>query len=180
MENGFRRTLILTAVCIASASWLTKCGGDGPSYTVSSDFYWSNDAGKTYGNRTKEYLVGENVYMQLIIRIDSTEDKQEEIGVSLAIPYIKDVVSRYLDGQIITPQVDELNHLTTYNFTVLASSETKDTNFVFRFVPTVATDITLSLTFDDKISSVYDKQNTITFIDPNASSDSKDSANSAE
>ena len=70
-----------------------------------------------------------------------------------------------MDGQIITPEVDELNHTTTYNFTVIASKNSSETNFVFKFIPTKATDITITLTFDDKVSSIYDKQNTITFIE---------------
>ena len=90
---------------------------------------------------------------------------KREVGVTLTIPYVQDVVSKYMDGQIITPEVDELNHTTTYNFTVIASKNSSETNFVFKFIPTKATDITITLTFDDKVSSIYDKQNTITFIE---------------
>ena len=146
-------------------SALTLTGCDKTTYTVASEFYWSADAGATYGNRTKEYEVGENVYMQLIVRVESSSKKQEEVGVTLTIPYVQDVVSKYMDGQIITPEVDELNHTTTYNFTVIASKNSSETNFVFKFIPTKATDITITLTFDDKVSSIYDKQNTITFIE---------------
>lgn len=163
-------TIVTLMICIISAFTLSGCGKT--TYTVSSEFYWSSDAGATYGNRTKEYEVGENVYMQLIVRVDSTSKTQEEVGVTLTIPYVQDVVSKYMDGQIITPEVDELNHTTTYNFTVIASKSASDTNFVFKFIPTKATDITITLTFDDKISSIYDKQNTIAFIDSISTNDS--------
>ena len=150
-------------LCVITIISLTSCGVE---YTAASEFYWSDDAGASYGNRTKEYEIGENVYMQLIIRVESTKKEHEAIKVTLTIPYVKDVVSKYMDGQVITPEVDEINQITTYNFTVIACENSKETNFVFRFIPTKATDITLKLTFDDKISPVYDKQNTITFVEP--------------
>ena len=160
----FLAIFTLVILCFVTLFTLTGCGE--ATYTAASEFYWSSDAGATYGNRTKEYEVGENVYMQLIVRVESNSKKQEEVGVTLTIPYVQDVVSKYMDGQIITPEVDELNHTTTYNFTVIACENSKETNFVFKFVPTKATDITITLTFDDKVSSIYNKQNTITFIEP--------------
>ena len=168
MNTIFKKlTTFVTAalMCGAASVALTGCD-DEIVYTAASEFYWSSDAGASYGNRTKEYEVGENVYMQLIVRVESSGESQEQVGVSLAIPYVKDVSSKYMEGQIITPEVDELNHLTTYNFTVIAKQNSNETNFVFRFIPTKATDITITLTFDDKVDSIYDKQNTITFIEP--------------
>lgn len=156
------------AICFASGLALTGCNSE-TEYTALSGFYWSSDAGATYKNGTKEYEVGENVYMQLIVRVDSTGDSQDKIGLTLTIPYVQDVVSKYYDGQVITPEVDELNHTTTYNFTVIASKNASDSKFIFRFIPTKAADITLTLTFDDKIDTIYDKQNTITFIEPKSS-----------
>ena len=158
-------TLVLLFVV---ALTLTGCKA---TYTVSSDFFWSSDAGATYKNGTKEYEVGENVYMQLIVLVTSDKKKQQEIGVTLVIPYVQDVVSKYYDGQIITPEVDELNHTTTYHFTVIASENATESKFIFKFIPIKATDITISLTFDNNVSSIYDKQNTITFV--NRSDDSE-------
>ena len=153
--------VMLTLVSLTSCDWFKK----EVTYTATSGFYWSSDAGATYKSGTKEYEVGENVYMQLIVKVDSSSDKNEEIGVTLTVPYIQDVVSKYFDGQVITPEVDELNHTTTYNFTVIASNNAAESKFVFKFIPTKATDITLKLEFDDKISDIYDKQNTVTFIE---------------
>lgn len=152
-------------ICFITVLTLTGCISEA-EYTASSGFYWSSDAGATYKNGTKEYEVGENVYMQLIVRVDSTSKSQDKIGVTLAIPYVQDVVSKYYDGQVITPEVDELNHTTTYNFTVIACNSATDSKFIFKFIPTKATDITLTLTFDDNVDPLYDKQNTITFIEP--------------
>lgn len=152
-------TVISLASCDNWKFWENK-----KSYVATSDFYWSSDGGATYKNGTKEYNVGENVYMQLVIKVENSSKKQEKVGVTLTIPYVQDVVSKYYDGQVITPEIDELNHMTIYNFDVIASKNASDSRFIFKFVPTKATDITLTLTFDDKIDSIYDKQNTVTFI----------------
>lgn len=152
---------MLTLISLTSCGWFNK----DVTYNATSGFYWSSDAGATYKSGTKEYEVGENVYMQLIVKVDSTSSKNEEIGVTLTVPYIQDVVSKYFDGQVITPEFDELNHITTYNFTIIASNNASESKFVFKFIPTKATDITIKLEFDDKISDIYDKQNTVTFIE---------------
>lgn len=170
MKNTKKRLLSIIGLSLIAGSTvaLSGCtwfGGDEVTYTAASEFFWSSDAGATYGNRTKEYEVGENVYMQLIVKVESTAKKQEEVGVTLTIPYVQDVASKYMDGQIITPEVDDINHVTIYNFTVISSQNASETNFVFKFVPLKATDITIVLEFDDKVSPLYDKQNTITFIE---------------
>lgn len=162
-----KKTNILTALMIFTAlTGMTGCDNT-PEYVASSKFYWSSDGGSTYKDGTKEYEVGEPVYMQLLFQVNSTSNKQEKINVSLEIPYIQDVVSKYFDGQPITPEIDELNHITTYKFATIASkSVTQPTTTIFKFIPTKVTDITLKLTFDDRIDPIYNKQNTITFIEP--------------
>lgn len=168
MKNKKRGVFFAGLLASFGAVALSGCslfGGGEVTYTAASEFFWSSDAGATYGNRTKEYTVGENVYMQLIVKVESTANKQEEVGVKLSIPYVQDVASKYMDGQIITPEVDDVNHVTIYNFTVISSKNANETNFVFKFVPLKAMDITITLEFDDKVSPNYDKQNTITFIE---------------
>lgn len=135
-------------------------------YVADAKFYWSSDGGATYVNQTKEYEVGENAYMQLIVGVKNPSVFQKEIKVSLEIPYVKDIESKYMDGQIITPNVDEVNSVTTYDFTVISDSKGSEQNFVFKFVPIKASDITLKLTFDDNVKPLYDKQNTVTFVNP--------------
>ena len=157
--------LMNVIVCIMILVSLTGCDNT-VEYDAASKFYWSSNGGVTYGDGFKEYEVGENVYMQLKVKINSTSKKQQKINVTLTIPYIQDVVSKYFDGQVITPEYDELNHVAVYNFTVIASSNAKEEVLIFKFIPTKATDITLTLTFDDTIDEMFDRQNTITFIEP--------------
>lgn len=138
-------------------------------YTALSDFYYSSDAGKTYGNRTKEFNVGETVYMQLIARVDSNSKKAEEVSLTLTIPSITAVDAKYYDGQPITPVPDEINNITSYTFTIIASNSASDWNFVFQFIPNSPGEITIKLEFDDNVPSLYDKQNTVKFITPESS-----------
>jgi hypothetical protein len=133
-------------------------------YTALSEFYYSEDAGSTYGNRKKEFLVGETVYMQLITRVDSTTSRAETIIVTLIIPRINALDATYFDGQKITPIEDDINNITTYNFTILASNNSLDWNFIFQFVPNSPGTVTIDLLFDDNVPSLFDKQNTIDFI----------------
>ena len=159
-------TLILSLfIGLTAMVSLTGCD-ETVEYDASCKFYWSADGGATYVDGSKEYEVGENVYMQLKVKVNSTSEKQQKVNVTLTIPYVQDVVSKYYDGQVITPEYDELNHIAVYNFTVIASSTAKEEVLIFKFIPTKATDITLKLTFDDTIDEMFDKQNTITFIDP--------------
>jgi hypothetical protein len=133
-------------------------------YTANSEFYYSSDAGKTYGNRTKEFNVGETVYMQLIVKVDSTRKKANEVTLTLTIPSITAVDAKYYDGQPITPLPDEINNLTSYTFTVIASNNSSEWNFVFQFIPNSPGEITIKLEFDDNVPTLYDKQNTVKFI----------------
>lgn len=162
-------TLMKKSLCLLVLSLflftLYGCQGD-TKYTAMSDFYYSSDAGKTYGNRTKEFNVGETVYMQLIVRVDSTSKKAEEVTVTLTIPSITAVDAKYYDGQPITPVKDDINNLTSYTFTIIASDNSSDWNFVFQFIPNSPGEITIKLEFDDNVPVLYDKQNTVKFIQP--------------
>ena len=160
-----KKSLFTLSLLTISSLLISGCDNSA-TFVAHSEFFWSSDAGATYGNRTKEYVVGENVYMQLITKVESSSKEQKEIGITLTIPYIQDVSSKYMDGQIITPEVDEINHATIYNFTVISSQNASETNFIFKFIPLKATDITITLVFDDNVSPIYDKQNTIVFLEP--------------
>lgn len=154
------------ALCCSSVFALASCAEKPAQYTAASDFFWAPDKDKNYGNRTYDLEIGKSAYMLLKVKVISTGTTQDEIGAKLTIPYIQDVVSQYRKGQPITPDVDELNHTTTYNFTVIASQNPIDTELTFEFIPVVATDVTVTLEFDDKIYSSYDKQCTVSFVEP--------------
>jgi hypothetical protein len=164
--NFFKKSL---GIVLAIGSMTLYSCVESVDYTALSEFYYSEDGGSTYGNRKKEFYVGETVYMQLITRVDSTSDNAESITVTLIIPRITALDATYFDGQKITPIPDEINNITTYNFIILASDNSLDWNFVFQFVPNSPGIVTLNLTFDDKVPALYDKQNTIDFISPSQS-----------
>lgn len=166
MKNIKKYFIIMLLVTVLTL--LVSCDKSGSDdfnskYEVLSEFYYSSDAGKTYGNRTKEFNVGETTYMQVIVTVLSEKKKTETVTMTLTIPQITAVDSTYYDGQPITPIIDDINNITKYDFTVLASKEPRDWSFTFQFVPNSAGTITMTLEFDDKIPAIYDKQNTVKF-----------------
>ncbi len=163
MMKKFKKSLSLLVLLIFTFA-LFACDSN-TEYTANSEFYYSADAGKTYGNRTKEFNVGETVYMQLIVKVDSTSKKSNEVTLTLTIPSITAVDAKYYDGQPITPLPDEINNLTSYTFTVIASSNSAEWNFIFQFIPNSPGEITINLEFDENVPALYDKQNTVKFIE---------------
>lgn len=153
----------LMIVSLFACLSLAACG-DEPTYSATSDFYYSSDKGHTYGNRTKEYAVGETVYMQVVVKVTSNQEESENVNVKLTIPNITAVDAKYYDGQIITPVVDAVQNVTTYDFVVVASSTSDEWSFFFQFIPNAEAEVKMTLVFDDKLDSLYDKQNTIKFV----------------
>jgi hypothetical protein len=133
-------------------------------YEAAAEFYYSSDKGATYGNRTKEYAVGETVYMQVIVKATTNKSKVEDVNVTLTIPKITAVDAKYYDGQIITPVYDAVQNVTVYEFTITASKTATEWNCVFQFIPNSEAEVSMTLEFDDKIDSKYDRQNTIKFV----------------
>lgn len=160
-----KKRIVLMVFMIVMSFVLISCGSE-TEYTGVSEFFYSNDAGKTYGNRTKEFTVGETVYMQLITKVESTSSNSEEVKIVLTIPNITAVDAKYYDGQPITPVVDDINNITTYTFTVIAKQNSSEMNFVFQFIPNSPGEITMKLVFDEKVPELYNKQNTVKFIAP--------------
>ena len=68
-ESSFKNCFLVLFLIFTLVSCDTPIFGE-TTFTADSEFYWSDDAGASYGNRTKEYEVGENVYMQLIVKVD--------------------------------------------------------------------------------------------------------------
>ena len=147
----------------------TGCGDDSANsatsgYSATSEFYYSSDKGVTYGNRKKEYSVGETVYMQVVVKVTSKSETAEPITVRLSIPNITAVDAKYYDGQIITPNYDSLHGVTMYDFTVTASANSTEWLFFFQFIPNAEAEVLMTLVFDDHLAPMYDKQNTIKFV----------------
>ena len=139
-------------------------------YVATADFFYSNDKGHTYGNGTKEYQVGETVYMKVKAKVTSNNEIPEVIKIVLIIPNITAVDAKYYDGQPITPIYDAVQNITTYEFTITAALNAQEWEFVFQFIPNAKAEVTMTLVFDDRVDSIYDRQNTIKFVDENTDS----------
>lgn len=166
-------TLFLAAVLLGSA--LTGCAlfGD-PTYVASSGFFYSGDKGHTYGDGTKEYAVGETVYMKVKFKVISDKSKTSQVKVVLSIPKVENVDAKYMDGQVITPNFDPVNNVTTYEFTANASKDAIEQECVIQFVPNAVGSVTMTLVYDDNIDSSYDIQSTLEFVENEPVSNAED------
>ena len=127
------------------------------TYSATSDFFYSSDKGHSYGDGTKEYEIGDTVYMKAVFKVTSNKSKTSQVKVVLTIPSI--------DSQIITPNFDAVNNVTTYEFTANASETAVDQECVIKFVPNAVGEVPMTLVFDDNVDPSYDNQNTITFVE---------------
>ena len=172
-------SLILVIVMTAFAGFIfASCGKDngdssagnnggasgGVYYIPTAEFYYSDDKGSTYRSQRKEYAVGESVYMKLIAKVTSNNSTLETIKMKLTIPNITAVDAKYFDGQPITPTYDAIQNVTTFEFTIIAALNAQEWPFVFQFVPNAEAEVRMTLEFDDKVDSLYDKQNTVKFV----------------
>lgn len=155
----------LLFITITLALFMTGCGKEPVSYNAVSGFFYSADKGHTYGDGTKEYVVGESVYMKIKYRVGSTEEKISQVHVTLTIPNVQNVDAKYMDGQVITPNYDAVKNVTTYEFTANASTNAVESECVFQFVPNAVGSITMTLVFDDNVDPSYDKQSTLIFVE---------------
>ena len=137
----------------------------GTKYTASSGFFYSADKGHTYGDGTKEYPVGDTVYMKVKFKVTSDSKKTSQVKVVLTIPNVQNVDAKYMDGQVITPNFDAANNVTTYEFTANASKEPTEQECVIQFVPNAVGSVTMTLVYDDNVDPSYDIQSTLEFVD---------------
>lgn len=161
--------MLLAFILIFACLVLTGCDKEPITYTATSEFYYSADKGVTYGNRRKEYTVGETIYMQLVVTVTSTSKSTEAVSVRLSIPNITSIDAKYYDGQVITPSYDAIQNVTIYDFTVAANNSPTEWNFFFQFTPNkeaAGAEVSMTLVFDDHIDPMYDKLNTIKFVAP--------------
>ncbi|MBR6861449.1 MAG: hypothetical protein IKM73_09025 [Acidaminococcaceae bacterium] len=160
----FNRVLALLLMVIATMS-LTACSLFSTSYTAASGFFYSSDKGHSYGDGTKEYEVGETVYMKVKFKVTSDKKKTTQVKVVLTIPNVQNVDAKYMDGQVITPNFDAVNNVTTYEFTANASKNANEQECVIQFVPNAPGSVTMTLVYDDNIDSSYDIQSTLEFVE---------------
>lgn len=162
-----KKIVALLFVLITITTVLTGCGKEPTTYSAVSGFYYSSDKGHTYGDGTKEYVIGETVYMKIKFRVASNESKTSQVKVTLTIPNVQNVDAKYMDGQVITPNYDAVKNVTTYEFTANASKDALESECVFQFIPNAVGSITMTLIYDDNVDSSYDKQSTLVFVEPN-------------
>lgn len=135
------------------------------TYTAESNFFYSADKGHSYGDGTKEYEIGDTVYMKVQFKVNSNKKKNSQVKVVLTIPNSDNFDAKYMDGQIITPEHDAVNNVTTYSLTANASETSKEQECVIQFVPNAIGEVTMTLIFDDNLDPIYDKQSTLIFVD---------------
>ena len=157
------KTFALVLVVILTMTSLAGCGKT--TYNATSGFFYSGDKGHSYGDGTKEYEVGETVYMKVKFRVTSDKKKTSQVKVVLSIPNVDNVDAKYMDGQVITPNYDAVNNVTTYEFTANASKEATESECVIQFVPNAVGSITMTLIYDDNIDPSYDIQSTLEFVE---------------
>ena len=173
-------TLMMTIVVMLAACFaFTGCGGDNSSgitetyYVATAKFFYSMDKGHSYGDGTKEYEIGEAIYMKLKAKVTTNKEVPETVKMKLTIPCITAVDAKYYDGQPITPVYDAVQNITTYEFTIIAALNAQEWDFVFQFIPNAEAEVTMLLEYDDKIDAIYDQQNTVKFIKTTLTDDSE-------
>ncbi len=165
--NKIKKTMVSIFLIMIMAISLIGCGET--TYTASSGFFYSGDKGHTYGDGTKEYAVGETVYMKVKFMVTSNEKNTSQVKVVLTIPNVQNVDAKYMDGQVITPNFDAANNVTTYEFTANASKEPTEQECVIQFIPNAVGSVTMTLVYDDNVDSSYDIQSTLEFVDSSES-----------
>lgn len=168
MKEISRKIAMLLVVVLAMSS-LAGCGKT--TYSAASGFYYSSDKGHSYGDGTKEYRVGETVYMKVRFKVTADKNKTSQVKVVLSIPNVEHVDAKYMDGQVITPNFDAVNNVTTYEFTANASREANESECVLQFMPNAAGSVTMTLIYDDNVDSSYDIQSTLEFVNPSESTE---------
>ncbi len=167
--NKIKRTVASVLLVALMAVSLTACGET--TYTAASGFFYSGDKGHSYGDGTKEYAVGETVYMKVKFKVTSDSKKTSQVKVVLSIPNVQNVDAKYMDGQVITPNFDAANNVTTYEFTANASKEPAEQECVIQFVPNAVGSVTMTLVYDDNVDSSYDIQSTLEFVESTGSAE---------
>lgn len=171
-----KRIGTLMMVVVLTLTTLTGCSNPfaKTTYKATSGFYYSSDKGHTYGDGTKEYAVGETVYMKVKFQVTTNKSKTSQVKVVLTIPNVENVDAKYMDGQVITPNYDAVNNETTYEFTANASKDAAEQECVIQFVPNAVGSVTMTLVYDDNVDSSYDMQSTLEFVESDEDAASED------
>ena len=91
----FSKICSLVLIAVMMMSVLSGCGEI--TYEAASGFFYSSDKGHSYGDGTKEYEVGETVYMKVMFKVTSDSSKTSQVKVVLTIPNVENVDAKYMD-----------------------------------------------------------------------------------
>lgn len=86
-----KNKIIKILVCLFILIFTLQCSKEPENirnqkaYEVKSKFYYSDDAGKTYGDSRKEFKVGETVYMKMNVEVQEKKEKSNWIWVFIII-----------------------------------------------------------------------------------------------
>ena len=157
-----KKIMLLLFLGIFACVGLVGCDDKEATYSVEKrDFYYSLDNGSTYGNERYELEVGQTILMKVIVCVTTNKEDKEQITGTLSIPKIDALDAYYLRGQKMTPTEDDINNVTSYNFTITTNEEW---TFIFEFKPNEAAMVQMDLDFDDPVPSIYDTVNSIKFV----------------
>lgn len=158
-----KKIMLLLFLGMFACVGLVGCDDDeATTYSVEKrDFYYSLDNGSTYGNERYELEVGQTILMKVIVCVTTNKEDKEQITGTLSIPLIDALDAYYLRGQKMTPTKDDINNVTSYNFTITTNEEW---TFIFEFKPNGAAMVQMDLDFDDPVPSIYDTVNSIKFV----------------
>lgn len=93
-----KNKIIKILVCLFILIFTLQCSKEPKSiqnqkaHIVKSKFYYSDDAGKTYGDSRKEFKVGETVYMKMNVEVQEKKEKSNWIWVFIIIGTIIGVI----------------------------------------------------------------------------------------
>ena len=147
--NGIKKVFAVLLITVFAVVPLTGCK---TQYEAASSFSYSADKGHSYGDGTKEYAIGDTVYMKVKFKVTSNKKKTSQVKVVLTIPKIDNVDAKYMDGQVITPNFDAV--------------EPGEYECVIQFIPNAVGSVTMTLVYDDSIDPSYDIQSTLEFVEP--------------
>ena len=170
-ERGDTKGLIIGIIIITIVVIVGLSSGvylfSKPSYEAVTKFTYSTDGGMSYREGIQEVEVGDTYYMCIEMQVVASKDNNaEEIVAKVIIPKTE-IVDCYLDdypGTKITGQEDAINSIITYEFKVPSSTAPGKFRVIFECKAAQEGRHTMEVIYDDNLSQVWDKTETIKYI----------------
>lgn len=160
-------SIIIGIVIIVGAIFAGLYFGTKPKYEAVTRILYSTDGGYNYREGVQEIEVGDAYYMCIEMQVVASKDRNaEEIVAKVIIPQTQ-IVDCYLDdypGTKITGVEDSLNSIITYEFKIPSSTAPSKFRVIFECVASQKGKHTIEIIYDDKLSTAWDKTETIKYI----------------